>query len=107
MHEITGNRDEVFKLLKDTIRQLGQDSPKTRKSGMKALSVKTDAQWPSQRDQIIDLLKRGMEIEKPKHIIKTASLATLPNERAVDTWYAPRNQSIALFQAAMDEYLDE
>ncbi len=107
MHEISGNRDAVLQLLKDTIHQLGQDPPRAKKAGIRSLGLKSEAQWPSQRDQIIDILKGGYNNEQPKKQLKAAGIGIIPNERAVDSWYAPRNQAIAVFQAAMDEYLDE
>jgi calcineurin-like phosphoesterase family protein len=107
VHEITGNQDAVLKLLKDTIHQLGQDSPRTKKAGIKSLGLRSESQWPSQRDQIIDILKRGYDNEQPKKRLRAAGVGVIPNERAIDSWYAPRNRAIAVFQAAMDEYLDE
>jgi len=105
MHELTGNRDEVLKLMKDTIQQLGQETPKTKKAGTKAAGLKTAAS-ADQRDEVLGVLKRGYDNEQPKKVVKSAGLQ-VPNERAVSTWYAPRNRAVAVFQSAMDEYLDQ
>ena len=106
MHEITGNREEVLKLMNNTIQQLGQKTPKTRKAGTKAPGLKTSAS-PDERDRVLGVLKRGYASEQPKSELKKAGLHPIPNERAVDQWYAPRNRAVAVFQAAMDEYLDQ
>ena len=105
MHEITGNRDEVMQLMKDTINKLGADTPQQKKVGARALSVQP-AKPPKERDQILETLKKGFNEEQVKKTAKAAS-ATVPQERAVEGWYAPRNQAVALFQSAMDEHLDE
>lgn len=110
MHEITGNQDAVMKVLRDTINQLGQDNAKSRNVGMAALSVKSEARWPDQRDQFIERLKRGYERVRREKVMTnevSAAAAAVPAERAVDSWYAPRDQTVALIQAAMDEYLDK
>ena len=106
MHEITGNRDEVLKLMKDTIQQLGQKTPKAKKSGAKAAGLKAPTS-ANERDEVLGVLKRGYDNEQPKRELKKAGLSVIPNERAVDQWYAPRNRAVAVFQAAMDEYLDQ
>ena len=105
MHEITGNREEVMQLMKDTINKLGVDKPQQKKVRAKALGVKSASAAATERDQILDTLKRGYDQEQPKNTAKAAGL-TVPQERAVEGWYAPRNRSVAVFQAAMDEYLD-
>lgn len=105
MHEITGNRDEVLKLMKDTIQQLGQNTPKAKK-GARAAGL-TAAATPDERDDLLGVLKRGYDNEQPKMAMKKAGLSIVPNERADDKWYAPRNRAVAVFQSAMDEYLEQ
>lgn len=107
MHELTGNREAVLKLLQDTIKQLGEDAPQTKKAGIKALGLKKDAHWSNERDQIVDVLKRGYSNAQIKKTAKAAGMGAVPNERAMDSWYSPRDRNIAVFQAAMDEYLNE
>lgn len=106
MHEITGDRDAVLGLLKDTMRQLSQSAPAAKKGGAKALSVKGAAQEATERDQIVERLKKGYERERNKSAAKALGVQVL-NDRAVGGWYAPRDQTIAVFQAAMDEYLNK
>jgi hypothetical protein len=52
-------------------------------------------------------LQSGYKEEQTKKEAKKVGVRAIPNERAVDAWYAPRNQAVAVFQAAMDEYLDQ
>lgn len=125
MHEITGNREEVLSLLQETIQELGRNAPTTQRASAKSLGVK-GAQAAEQRDQIIGVLKRGLDHERVKDVARAGargasaqSVGTrgrrrpaadepepIPNERAVEASYAPRDRAIAVFQAAMDEYLE-
>ncbi|MEO8436134.1 MAG: hypothetical protein ABI596_14630, partial [Pyrinomonadaceae bacterium] len=107
MHEITGNREEVLKLMKDTIQQLGQSTPGTKKAGTRALGTRKAKESAHERDQVVAVLQSGYKEEQTKKAVKKVGLGTIPNERAVEAWYAPRNQAVALFQAAMDEYLNQ
>ena len=106
MHKITGDREAVLRLLKGTMRQLGEDNPKSRKAGLASLSLKSEAKWPENRDKFIDSLKRGYDRAKDQEVLAAAT-GVARNQRAVDSWYAPRDRTLAVFQAAMDEYLDE
>ena len=113
MHEITGDKDTVQSILKDTIAQLEQSAPKPKKTGSKIKSVlgKGGQKAPSS-EAVVSVWQEGLdrlEGRKGKKGIVAAGLQKSPvrGERAVDTTYAPRDQIIALFQSAMDEYLDE
>ncbi|MDX6613017.1 MAG: hypothetical protein QOD75_2203 [Blastocatellia bacterium] len=105
MHEITGDRDQVLKLMKDTIQQLGEEKPKAKKPAARAAGLRT-AGAAKPDEELIDILKLGYGNELPKNVVRSAGLR-VPNERAVSSWYAPRSRAVAVFQAAMDEYLDE
>lgn len=114
MHEITGDRDAVEELLRNTVQQLEQSKPQDKKGGVKAMSAtKKGAKKGSSPDEVVDLWQTGLDrIEGKRAGKKSAKAAGLqqvqtPDERAVDTAYAPRDQIIAIFQSAMDEYLDE
>jgi predicted phosphodiesterase len=106
VHEITGDKDTVQSILKDTIAQLEQSAPKGKKGGSKALSVsgKTKGAPADAAGLWQDALDR-----MDKKGVSAAGLkkGKVRGERAVETQYAPRDQKIALFQSAMDEYLDE
>ncbi len=106
MHKITGDRETVLRLLKGTMRQLGEDNPKSKKAGLASLSLKSETKWPENRDKLLDSLKRGYDRARDQAVFATAT-GFAPNQRAVDSWYAPRDRTVAVFQAAMDEYLDE
>jgi hypothetical protein len=114
MNNITGDREAVLQLLNETILQLGHDAPKARKAGMRSLNVKTDTQWSHNRDQIIESLQRGYERAQTQKLVEEAIPKTRSRsitvdaahpERAVETSFAPRDRTLAVFQAAMDEYL--
>ena len=107
MHEITGNRDQVLKLMKDTIQNLGQQKPKTKLTGARSVGLRKASVVAHQRDELVDVLKRGYDAEQPKKLARTMGMTAVPNERAIDTWYAPRNRAVAVFQSVMDEYLEE
>lgn len=111
MHQITGDKNAVERLLTDTVQQLKQEQAQKPGSGamsaaVKSAPVKKGAPAAKEADVWNEGLKRmkgatggarAAGVQKPKPT----------SERAVDTSYAPRDQIIALFQSAMDEYLDE
>src|ERR1700687_3342014 len=97
MHEITGNRDKLLKLMNDTIQQMGESTPQVRAAGIESME---------EGDDVLDILKRGHAAELPKQELSAAGLS-VPNELADDSWYAPRNRAVAVFQSLMDEYLEE
>lgn len=97
MHELTGNRDKVLKLMNDTIQQMGK-STQASAAGI--------GSFDEEGDDVLDKLKRGYDAELPKQQLSAAGL-TVPNELADDSWFAPRNRAVAVFQSVMDEYLEE
>lgn len=109
MHAITGNREAVETLLKDTIQQSRQAS-KAKKPGSRAMSTSAKGAVPK---DVANVWQEGLERMRGKKAGKAGTRAAglekpkPSGERAVDTAYAPRDQIIALFQSAMDEYLDE
>ncbi|MDQ3254659.1 MAG: hypothetical protein M3R15_12250, partial [Acidobacteriota bacterium] len=124
MHELTGNRDAVLEMMKQTIFQLGRDSALLAKSGMKAAKSASAPKWAAQRDEIISQLKRAHEREQdnaardgealaPKSANAAKARGTRPkanpmkpSESVAKALYMPRDRTVAVFQAAMDEYLD-
>jgi calcineurin-like phosphoesterase family protein len=97
MHQVTGNRDKVLKLMNDTIQHLGSTEATATAAGIGSLE---------EGDDVLDVLTRGLDAELPKQQLSAAGL-TVPNERADDSWYAPRNRAVACFQSIMDEYLEQ
>ena len=111
MHKLTGNQDAVLKVLQQTIFHLGRErgggKDAAKRVGMKSLGVKSELQWTKQRDAAIDVLQRAYEREQDKAILlRTADLSAVPSESALKDWYMPRDRTLAVFQAAMDEYID-
>lgn len=96
MHEVTGNRDKVLKLMNDTINELAKTGSKAKAAGINSLQ---------QGDDVLDILMRGYKAEQPKRKLSAAGI-NVPNERIDDSWYAPRNRAVAVFQSVMDEYLE-
>lgn len=125
MHELTGDRDVVLEMMKQTIFQLGRDSAPLAKSGMKAAKSASAPKWAAQRDEVVSQLKRAHERERDKAAREGEALApksagaakarskrakagpVMPSESAPKELYMPRDRTVAVFQAAMDEYLDE
>ncbi|HYV04018.1 MAG TPA: metallophosphoesterase [Blastocatellia bacterium] len=103
MNKLTGDREVVLKVLRETIDQLGRSRPKTTRAGVKALNLKSTTSWPEQRDDIVARLQRAYDRAKDEKLVVQAKTALrgIPE----DPWYAPRDQTIALIQSAMDEYL--
>ncbi len=98
MHELTGNRDKVLKLMNDTIQQMGKSTPQASAAGI--------GSFDEEGDDVLTKLKRGYDGELPKQALSAAGL-TVPNELTDDSWYAPRDPAVAVFQSVMDEYLEE
>jgi hypothetical protein len=113
MHELTGDQKVVLRLLQETIHQLSQDQPKTRKRAMKTLGVTSENSFPAERDRIVEELQRALNRERPRKAPGTgfaagfAGPAETAPEAEEEPWYHPRDRTVALFQSAMDEYLDE
>lgn len=105
MHKITGDRKAVEALLKDTIKASKRAS-KGKKTGSRAMSVSTKSSAKG-ADQA-EVWQKGLTGMKAGGTKAAGVKKGAPSgERAVSTAYAPRNQIIALFQSAMDEYLDK
>ncbi len=108
MHELTGNREAVLEVLRQTVFHLGRDtSSDAKRIGMNKLGITSEPQWTKQRDTTIDILQRAYEREQDKSmILRTTNLSAAPSESVVKDLYMPRDRTVAVFQAAMDEFLD-
>jgi len=104
MNEITGDRESVLRILKETTEYISRDTHTTGAIGKKKFGLKSTSDWPGIRDEIVDTLQRAHRRAMDEPIVRaTKGFASgLPQVG----WYAPRDQTIALFQSAMDEYLD-
>jgi hypothetical protein len=103
MHELSHQRDAVLAHLKNTMRVLREDHPKTQRVGVKALALPNMSQWQMRRDEIVGRLQEGYRWAQADQALKTAAVTAFGVED--EDWYVPNNQTIALFQSAMDEYL--
>jgi hypothetical protein len=118
MNEITGDKEFILQLLKDTAKSLTVNQPEAGTASMsKSIRAARDTE-KSNNSQIVERLHRAYErahlqpaaplSKSAKKGAKTAKPVAAPVATVVeDAWYAPRDQTIALFQAAMDEYLNE
>ena len=106
MHEVTREKSSVESIMEHTVRYLEQQAAK--KGGGLSLAADTKKATESQRAASLwqEGLNRVQGKKKPAMgLVKTKKSAK--NERAIPTGYAPRDQIIALFQSAMDEYLNQ
>jgi Calcineurin-like phosphoesterase len=103
MHDLTGNRAVVLRVLQETIDHLAQDQPATRQATARALAPRSEAQRRAERDELVERLQRAYDrAQAAPEVARTR--AAVPG-RAVEMWYAPRDRTLALLQSAMDEYL--
>lgn len=94
MHTLTGNRDQVLQLLNNTIQRM-QASPEASAAGV----------GPGEEGDILSKLNMGyMEAQASEGA--AAAGIDFAEEQNTD-WYVPRNQAVAVFQAMMDEYLEQ
>ena len=120
MHKITGDRDAVETLMRDTVEQLERGAQQAgKKGGVKAASAakktgaaakKGAAKKGETPEEVAAVFRQGLErLEGKKGGVRAAGTrkAQAADEPAVPRPFAPRDQLIALFQSAMDEFLDE
>lgn len=104
LHELTGDRKYVLARMKETITHLSFDAPQTKDVAAKALGLPSEEDWPSVRDEIVDQLQRTYKREQND---SKFLMAKGPDEQPkTELWYAPRDQTVALFQSALDEYME-
>ncbi len=112
MHELTGNREAVLEVLRQTVFHLGSENKEGAESavaqpvGMKRLGVTNRLQWTKQRDATIGVPQRAYEREQDKTmLLRAADLSAVPSESASKDWYMPRDRTLAVFQAAMLNFI--
>ena len=116
MNQITGDKQFVLQLLKDTARNLTVRHPGLKPKGAKKAVPSLNEEQQLERDQIVERFQRAYETaqlvpapvaKKGKKTAGKAKSIAAPTATVVqDVWYAPRDRTIALFQSAMDEYID-
>lgn len=113
MYKVTGDRSAVLQLMKSTVSHL-ENAPatqgKTGASSTGSIAARHSRVAPpgSPLDvwqQALEKLEQGVYEKKGMRAADVASRQGAP-ERGVDTPFAPRDQQLALFQSAMDEYLE-
>ncbi|HYX29446.1 MAG TPA: metallophosphoesterase [Pyrinomonadaceae bacterium] len=93
MHTLTGNRDQVLQLMDNTIQHLQTN----QQASAASIGGETD---------VLTTLNLGlMEAQAGGGTAAAASLNFADQQN--EDWYVPRNQAVAVFQAAMDEYLEQ
>lgn len=128
MHELTSDRDAVLEMMKQTIFKLARNSQplaKSAKTSTKAAKTASATTTPAQQAEIVGQLKRALDRERDKATLddeapvpKSANAAKargtrgkanlmMPSESVQKALYMPRDRTVAVFQAAMDEYLDK
>jgi len=121
MNEITGDKDFVLALLRDTARNLAARHPEAKTADIKKAIKETTGAQKVERDQIVERLQRAYEQAQMQPVMpvkkgakkgakgaKAMKLATgLVGAVVQDAWYAPRDRTIALLQAAMDEHINQ
>jgi hypothetical protein len=103
MHELTGNRAAVLRVLQDTIHQIARDHPAAQQATAKALAPRSEGQRRAERDELVERLQRAHDRAQAAPQV-TMAKAAFPGTSA-EVWYAPRDRTLALLQSAMDEYL--
>jgi predicted phosphodiesterase len=112
MHHVTGDRQSVEQLLRDTVNALEQARAGGKRKGAAGASIRakrsTTAKMPSDVwREALGRMEQGAGERKGASAAGIGGRHEAARGRAVNTPFAPRDQMIALFQSAMDEYLDK
>jgi len=114
MYSVTGNKDAVLTLMRDTVDELGHPPAETTsKHRARDRSVSVPAPSSAQRELARSMWSPALQKMESQHSKargqRSVAATTSPDveERAVGTPFAPRDQHIAVFQSAMDEYLEQ
>lgn len=105
--EITTNREVTLHVLNETIRVLEKDHPKTRRTAMEKMALRTASQWTTQRDELIGKLQRAQELTQHEPMVRASRTAARGLPEREPELYLPRNRAVALIQSAMDEYMEQ
>src|SRR6185369_912912 len=97
MHTLTGNRDQVLKLMNNTLLKM-QTTPQ-------AGAASIGGEESDDADVLAKLNAGYMEEQAGGGSAFAASLTFEAQQN--DDWYVPRNRAVAVFQSIMDEYLEK
>jgi hypothetical protein len=114
MHDLTGKREAVIRVLEETIRLLEEDTGGVREAGVSALGLASARFWQPRRDEIVERLQIAFDWDFREGELAAAAafvpdlISKIRAHGVTDTaWYLPRHRTMALFQSAMEEYLDQ
>lgn len=93
MYAPTRDEATILHRLSQTIQVLQQDKPEVRRSGMSAFRLRNASAWQHTRDEAVETLQEALEWARSQQF-----------ER--EPWFVPRHETLAIFQSAMDEYLE-
>jgi predicted phosphodiesterase len=105
MKEITANREVTLHVLNETIRVLEKDHPRTRRTAIERMALRSGNQWRTRRDDLIGKLQRAQELTRQEPMIRAFRAAGRRIPEREPEVYLPRNRAVALIQSAMDDYM--
>lgn len=95
MHTLTGNREQVLQLMNNTIMNMGT-APQASAAGIGG---------PTDEADVVAQLTAGYMEEQGGGGGAAGASINFAEQQNQD-WYVPRNRAVAVFQSAMDEYLE-
>jgi hypothetical protein len=105
MHEEPLQKEAVLGLLDETIRTLERDDVALRVSACEALGIGS-SEWAACRDQVVAELQEAEEWAAREDAIEAHVDEAPPTDTDHGPEYLPSNQTLALFQSAMDEEIE-
>jgi hypothetical protein len=105
MHEEPLHKEAVLGLLDETIRTLERDDVALRVSACEALGIGS-SEWAACRDQVVAELQEAEEWAAREDAIEAHVDEAPPTDTDHGPEYLPSNQTLALFQSAMDEEIE-
>jgi hypothetical protein len=106
LREETLDRTTVLKAIDETVHTLERDEPVIRSSACDSLGIGT-AEWEACRDQLIEELQSAQEWVEREDAIEEAVDEAPPVDSHEGAEFLPAHPTIALFQSAMEEHLDD
>src|ERR687895_2448314 len=106
LHEETRNRQFVLRALDETVHTLERDDPAIRARTCEELAVGS-AEWEACRDELIDELQQAQDWAQREEVLQHEVEAAPPVDSQEGPDFLPSHATLALFQTAMEEQLDE
>jgi predicted phosphodiesterase len=106
IHQDTLDRAIVMHALDETVHTLERDDSATRSKTCDALGIGT-ADWEACRDQLIEELQEAEDWVERERTIVEAVEAVPPIDSQQGPEFVPSHATLALFQSAMNEHLDD